>query len=224
MQINNTPHTFLKDSDLSEAQIYLTIQTYNRFAKEYAEKWEWNPKTIQEIKKYNIEPFAKHVKKGGNVLILGVKTGRDYDLLSKKGYLCIGVDRSQGLLKEALRRVPNGLFLCLDYRSLPFMPESFDAVYADGLTQIPKKNIKETLKDLSLFLKPKGTLYLSLKLGENNVLSTEDLGDKRYFTLFRKKDILKLVVGAGFSITWAEESTHTDPSLPKWFSLIARKK
>lgn len=49
--MNKTPHKILFDKDLSETQIYATIQTYDRFAKEYADKWEWSPLTIKEIQK-----------------------------------------------------------------------------------------------------------------------------------------------------------------------------
>ena len=42
-------------------------------------------------------------------------------------------------------------------------------------------------------------------------------------TLYQKQEILELVKNIGFKILWSEESPHTDPSLPKWFSLVANK-
>jgi len=221
--MKKTPHKLLSDKDLSQTQIYITMQTYNRFAKQYADKWEWNSKTIKEIEKYNIKPFIKHARKNGNVLIVGCQSGRDYSLLTKKGFSCIGIGFAYGLLVEAVKRVPNGLFLHSNLQSLPFIPESFDAVYADALTYVPKKNIREILKDFHIFLKPNGILYLSLKLGKHNVYVTEDIGEKRYMTLYQKKEILNLIKATGFKIVWSETSTHTDPFLPKWFSLIAKK-
>lgn len=222
--MNKTPHKILIDKDLSETQIYATIQTYDRFAKEYADKWEWNPLTIKEIQKYNIKPFLKHAKKNGKVLIVGCQTGRDYSLLTKAGFSCVGVEFSYGLLSEALRRVPKGIFIHSFPQSLPFMPASFDAVYADALTIIPKRYMKDTLRDFRIFLKKQGILYLSLKLGDANVLVIEDLGGKRYFTLYRKEEVLQLIRMAGFDLAWSCESDNTDPTLPKWFSLIAIKK
>lgn len=222
--MNKTPHKILLDRDLSETQIYATIQTYDRFAKEYADKWEWNPLTIKEIQKYNINPFLKYAKKNGNVLIIGCQTGRDYSLLTKAGFSCVGVEFSYGLLSEALRRVPEGIFVHLFPQSLPFMPNSFDAVYADALTIVPKRYIKDALKDFRIFLKSKGVLYLSLKLGNANVMVIEDLGGKRYCTLYSKEEILKLIKTAGFDLAWSQESKNTDPTLPKWFSLIAIKR
>lgn len=217
------PHRFLPDDDLSETQIYVTMQTFDRFAGEYAERWEWNTKTIKEIKKYNIAPFKKFAKRRGTVLIVDCRSGRDYSLLTKEGFTCLGVGLSYGLLTEAVRRVPGGLFVHLDLRLLPFLPESFDAVYADALTTVPKRDMGDTLRDFRIFLKPGGVIYLSLKLGDANILVMEDLGGKRYLTLFQKQEILDLIEGAGFKMVWSKVSPHTDPRLPKWFSLVAEK-
>lgn len=213
----------LSDDDLSEAQIYVTIQAYDRFASEYAKKWEWNPKTIVEIKKYNIIPFVRHAKPGGNVLIVECQSGRDYKLLTEAGFSCLGVSFSYGLLTEAVKRIPGGLFVHLNTRPLPFMPESLDAIYADALTSVPKRHMRDTLKDFRIFLRSNGILYLSLKLGTSHVMMMEDLGGKRYFTLYQKKEITSMVEGSGFHILWSEESPNTDPSLPPWFSLVAKK-
>lgn len=200
------------------------METYDRFAKVYAEKWEWNPKTIREIKKYHIEPFLKYAKKGGVVALFGCRSGRDYSLLKKTGFYCLGMGFSYGLLAEAVKRVPGGLFIHMGPRSfLPFVPESLDAIYADYLTFVPKKDIKNLLRDFRIFLKPYGVLYLSFKLGKGNVCMVENLGGKRYMTLFQKNEILKLIKSAGFNLLWSKESKHTDPTMPKWFNLVAQK-
>ncbi len=221
--VHQTPHTLLPDDDLSETQIYVTTQTYDRSAKAYADKWEWNPVTMREVKKYNITPFKKYVHPGGTVLIVECQSGRDYQLLTEEKFRCLGIGFSYGLLQEALKRVPNGIFIHLDVRSLPFMPESFDAIYADALVHTPKRDMASMLKDFRIFLKTRGVLYLSLKLGTYNVLVVEDLDGKRYMTLYRKEEICTMIENAGFSILWSEVSENTDPSLPKWFSLVAQK-
>jgi len=223
MVVKPTNYKILSDSDISEDQIYSTIQTYDRFANKYAKKWEWNPETIKEIKKYNIKPFLQFTKKEGTVLIVGCQTGRDYSIFKEEGYKCIGTEFSFGLLSEAILRIPDGVFIRLFPKSLPFMPESFDAIYADALTIVPKKDIKDVLRDFKIFLRKNGVLYLSVKLGRKNILVLNDLGGPRYFTLFKKKEILDIVKKVGFKTLWSEESPNTDPVLPRWFSLIAKK-
>jgi SAM-dependent methyltransferase len=222
--MRNNKLSILPDKDLSETQIYVSVQTYDRYAKEYADKWEWNQKTIKEVLEYNIKPFKKLVTKGGNVLIVGSRTGRDYSLLTKAGYRCLGVEPSYGFLAEAVERVKGGLFIRHDLRGLPFMPESFEAIYADALTHIPKKDLNDTLKDFRIFLVKKGFLYLSLKLGKAGLLVDTSIGGKRFMTLYTKEEILKLVARAGFEVVWSEESSHTDPSYPRWLSLMLKKK
>lgn len=223
--MNKLAYQLLPDEDLSETQVYVTTQTYDRFAREYAEKWEWNPITIREITKFNIAPVVKYAKKNGSVLLVNCQSGRDYALLSQKGFVCLGVGFSYGLLTEAIKRVPQGLFVRLNLKSLPFMPENFDVVYADALIHTPKKEMKELFRDFSIFLRPKGVLYLSLQLGKNKhqVMVMEDLGGKLYITLYKKPEIMNLVKSAGFTVLWSKTSPHTDASLPGWFSLIAKK-
>lgn len=221
--MNKTPFKILLDKDLSETQVYTTIQTYDRFAKDYADKWEWNPKTIKEINTYNIQPFVKYAKRNGTVLIIGCQTGRDLSILSKKGYSCFGIEFSHGLLTEAVKRVPEGMFAYHYPTNLPFMPESLDSIYADALTIIPKRDMKNTLEEFKIFLKKNGMLYLSVKVGEGNVMVLEDLGGKRFFTLYKKEEILTFLNSAGFEVLWSSESSNTDETLPNWFSVIAKK-
>jgi len=216
-------YTILPDKDLSPAQIYVTMQTYDRFAQKFAQNKEWNKNTIKEIEKYNLKPFIKYAKKNGRVLIVSCQTGRDYVLLTQKGFHCLGVGFSYGLLTEAVKRVPDGIFVRLDLNRLPFMPDSFEAVYADALMHNPKKGMRELLKDFHIFLKDKGVLYLSVRLGEADVIMMNDLGGKRYITLYRQDEVLALVKSAGFKLLWSAVSPHTDPKLPGWFSLMAKK-
>ncbi len=221
----NSLYSFSNDKDLSETQVYMTIHTFDKYASEYAKKWEWNPKTVSEIQKYNICPFLKYVKNGSTCLIAGCQSGRDYLLLAKAGLKCIGVSPSFGLLREALRRVPQGIFLRSDLRELPFLPDSFDSIYADALTMIPKKDIKDTLKDFKIFLRDGGCLYLSFKLGKkDSLLVMEDLGGPRFMTLFKREEVQSILEDVGFETVWIEESSHTDPELPRWLSLIVKKK
>jgi len=218
-----TPHTILTDHDLSETQVYITYQSYDRSAHHYAATWEDDPVTIAEIKKYNINPFLKFTKPGQNLLLVNCQTGRDYELLTKAGYVCLGTDSSYGLLTEAISRVPTGLFLHSDPRELPFLPNSFDGVYANALSHVPKRDIKDTLRDFRIFLRPGGILYLALKVGKKGILQLSEASGDKYYTLYTKKEIDDLISITGFKPIWSATSPHTDTSLPGWYSLIAKK-
>lgn len=106
---------------------------------------------------------------------------------------------------------------------MPFLPESFDGIYADAMIMVPKRDMGALLKDYRIFLRSGGVLYLSLKLGKKNILLLNDLGGPRYCTLYRQHEIETLMKKNGFAIVWQAVSPHTDPRLPQWFSLIAKK-
>ncbi len=209
--------------DLTQTQVYTTYQTFDKRASEYADNWEWNRNMIKIITKYNIEPFTKFVKPGSTCLIAECQSGRDYSILSEYGLRCIGTSSSYGLLIEAQKRVPNGLFLCSDVRKLPFVPNSFDHIYADALTRIPRRDVKDTIKDLYLFLRTNGYIYLSFRIGKKGMYLQKDIVGKRYMTIFNKSDILKIINSTGLHIVWSTTSKHLETTLPDWFSLVAQK-
>src|SRR3989344_7897262 len=101
--MKKTSYTILPDNDFSETQIYVTLHTFDRYPKAYLKRWEQNPKTVSEIIKYNVNPFLKFAPKNGTLLLAGCRGGRDYKIFSEKGYTCIGVDMSYGLLTKAVR-------------------------------------------------------------------------------------------------------------------------
>ena len=210
--------------DLSEAQAYLTLQTFNKRAEEYAREWEWSAGMIREIIKYNISPFIRYVKKGSTCLIAGCQSGLDYFLLSKAGIKCVGVSDSYGLLIEAQKRVPNGIFMYSDLRSLPFMPDSFDAIYADALTRIPRRDVKRVVKDFKIFLRDGGYLYLSFRVdSKKGVYLQDDVVGKRYLTMFTETDITQMIKDLDLKILWSARSKHLEKSLPDWLSLVVQK-
>jgi SAM-dependent methyltransferase len=219
----NKPYSLYAGKDLTETLITLSNQELDRNAHEYADKWEWNPVTVEEIKKYNIEPTLKYSQYKSTCLIAGCQSGRDYSLLAQAGIRCVGVGNSYGLLSEAVKRVPGGIFIHSDLRELSFLPKSFDIVYADALVSVPKKDIKNILKDFKIFLKDTGIIYLSFHKGISGIYSLNDLEGSRYLTVFSKREILELINSVGLDLLWSKESVHTDPSLPGWFSLVARK-
>jgi ubiquinone/menaquinone biosynthesis C-methylase UbiE len=216
-------HKLHPGKDLTETQSYITLQTFNKNAKEYAEKWEWSSAMTKEIVKYNIKPFLQFVKPGNTCLIAGCQSGRDYSILSKKGMKCVGVSWSYGLLKEAQIRVPDGIFLFADLRNLPFMSNGFDAIYADALTRIPRKDVKQVLKDFRVFLKDGGYLYLSFRVGEEGVYQQDDSVGKRYMTMFDEVKLVDMIKNSGFNISWKARSEHLKKSLPNWLSLVVKK-
>ncbi len=201
----------------------ITQNTYDKFVLEYAEMWEWNKKTYKEIIKNNIIPFCKFCKQGGKILIAGCGTGRDYKILSEKGFSCLGIDYSKSMLDEAKRRT-NGNFLRMDVKDY-FSKDQYDGIYCESaITHLSKKNARLVLSNFFKNLTNEGILYAAVKIGEPGIYVSDDLGGKRYYLIHDKDKFCKLVNNTGFDIIETIVSDHTDVNRPKWLSIVARKK
>jgi ubiquinone/menaquinone biosynthesis C-methylase UbiE len=98
-----------------------TIDTYNRFAREYDEEtadfWDKFPRTI-------IDKFIDLTK--GKVLDVGSGPGRDGLILQHAGLDVTCLDASEEMVKISIER---GLRSILgDFKNLPFEDSSFDGV------------------------------------------------------------------------------------------------
>ena len=104
-----------------------------------------------------LEPFVMWLK-GKSVLVIGCGTGRDAKLLTHKGFLCLGIDSAQGMLREAVdSRGVSCPLLCANFESMDFMDESFDGVLIDSaLEHIKKADLQEALEKVKRCLKKRG--------------------------------------------------------------------
>lgn len=206
----------------SDFHYRFTKSTYNKFALKYADMWEWNKETFKEILINNIAPFRRFCKKNGKVLLAGSGTGRDYKLLSEKGFSCIGVDYSKTMIKEARKRT-GGVFMESDIRDISYR-KKYDGIYCESLlTHLSKKDAKSVLQKFFNILNNNGILYLAVKIGKQGIYVSDDIGGKRYYMVYDKNNFCNLVKRVGFDIIHTVVSDHTEKSRPKWFSLVGRK-
>src|SRR5271157_3715002 len=146
-----------KGFDATEA----TKITYNKTATEYAESHFDYPSMKKQYR-----DFMSYCK-GGIILDVGCGPGRDAKYFMMNGYRVIGIDYSEGMIKEAKRRVPEGDFQKLDMRSLDFDRHTFDGVWAcASILHIPKSEVRSVLEEFKQILKPKGVLYVAVTKGE----------------------------------------------------------
>ncbi len=200
----------------------ITKSTYDEFALKYANIWEWNKETFKEILINNIDPFCRFCKRNGKVLLAGSGTGRDYKLLTEKGFSCVGIDYSRAMVKEAQKRT-GGVFIKSDIRHISFKNE-YDGIYCESLlTHLSIRDAKLVLRKFLISLKSKGILYLAVKIGEQGVYVSNDIGGKRYYMVYDKNKFCNLVKRMGFDIICTIISDHTEKSRPKWLSLVAKK-
>jgi ubiquinone/menaquinone biosynthesis C-methylase UbiE len=120
----------------------ITRDTHDAIASKFA------PKVDIEWWRSEFEKF-KRLLPENKVLDLGCGTGSDTHLFLEEGLNYVGVDISQGMLREARKRVPSASFVRMDMYSLGFESDSFDGFWAPtSLYLIPKKKIDTVLQEI----------------------------------------------------------------------------
>lgn len=171
--------------------------------------------------------FSKYLNEGDKILDLGCGNGRLLDFFKDKNIIYTGTDNSEKLMEIARKRNPEANFLITDSLSLPFQDNCFDKVFCIAvLHHIPSVNFrKQFIKEAQRVLRPGGILIVTvwnlwsrrdtfkkiIKFSILKVLKKTRLDFKdifvpwqnkidRYVHCFTKKELNKLVKGAGFKI------------------------
>jgi ubiquinone/menaquinone biosynthesis C-methylase UbiE len=192
-----------------------TIDTYNRFAKEYDEEtvdfWDKFPCTI-------IDKFIDLTK--GKVLDVGSGPGRDGSILQHAGLDVTCLDASQEMVRISSER---GLKSVLgDFNSLPFEDLSFDGIWSyTSLLHVPKSEINKPLAEIARVLKPNGTFGLGLIEGEGeSYRESSGVESPRWFSFYKKEEVEDLLRQDGFEIVYFEEF---EPNTKNYLNFIAKK-
>lgn len=193
----------------------ITIDTYNRLAKEYDEEtkdfWERFPRTI-------IDKFSELVK--GKVLDVGSGPGRDGLILKAAGLQVVCLDASKemvGLSSERGLESVEG-----DFDNLPFPDDSFDGVWSyTALLHIPKSQINKPLNEIHRVLKRRGVFGWGMIEGITEEYRTSSGVDKpRLFSFYTKEELEDLLKKHGFEIVYFEDF---QPRLSKYLNFISLK-
>lgn len=216
---------YTKYSDLLSSQIEETRLSYNSHSGKYAIDWEWNEDVSKITRHDYLDPFVKHVKKGGVVLVVGCGTGRDLYTLASMGYRYLGIDSSEGMINEAVEnRGVEGPVIISEIESMNLAPNSFDGILIDSaLEHVKKEDIQNILENVFFSLKKGGTVLLRFRVGKGNVFVVEDSVGIRYFTSYLPDESKKLVKDAGFKIVDSYITRHLDNLRPGFHAYILRK-
>lgn len=175
-----------------------------------------------------LKRFAGYVKSnnGKEILELGCGSGVQTKLLLDLGLSVVGIDISPNMITEAKKRAPKGEYLVGDIASVAFAKDSFDGIYARAsLLHIPKNLIPKVFESVNKMLKTGGYFYLAIKEGKGEG-EVEDLRHginvKRFFSLFVKEEIEKLMEAADFNIVELNTYTRAGGSTT-WIQVIAQK-
>ena len=194
-----------------------TIDTYNKMSKEYDEEtvdfWKRFPDTI-------ITKFCERISGDKKVLDIGSGPGRDGLLLKERGLDVICLDASSEMVKlcenKGLESVEG------DFLDLPFEDNTFDGVWAyTSLLHVQKKEMNKALSEIRRVLKKDGVFGLGLIEGDKELYrESSGVGELRWFALYLREEIEKLLEDQGFVFEYFEDFT---PKSKKYLNYILRK-
>ncbi len=201
-----------------------TIAVYDAMADKYAKKLnDFAPLPERE-------KFISFLPNHARILDVGCGPGRDADYFTANGFSVTGVDFSEKLLEIARLRVPQATFYKQDFRSLRFLKQSFDGIWAcASLLHLKRDEVPAVLRGFFQLLKPNGILFTMVKEGEGEADVAEELSShlSRHFTYFQKKELKNILNDAGFEVeelyTYNEKDRRPDHRDLWWISSFSKK-
>ena len=138
---------------------------------------------LREKSDWKIEERALFLKtlKSTNcyrILELGAGTGQDSLFFRENGLDVVATDLSPSMVEYCKSK---GLTAyVMDFLSLDFPPQSFDALYAvNCLLHVPKMDLHRVLQALRTMLRADGLFYLGMYGGEDSeIVRSGDLGER----------------------------------------------
>jgi SAM-dependent methyltransferase len=165
------------------------------------------------------EPFFDALD-GQRILDVGCGPGSDAETFADRGYDVTGLDVTPSFLESARTNVPDAAFALGDMRHLPLADDSFDGVWAcASLLHVPREDVPATLSEFDRVLDDGGTLYCSLKRGDESGFD----GDGRFFERHTTDAVRELLVDAGFEPEHVETAAAEEvASQDGWVQVVAR--
>jgi len=112
--------------------------------------------------KFELKAISKYIQKG-KALDIGSGTGHHVDDLNKKGFDCVGLDSSKGMIEQAKIKFPQDKFVYGNaLKPMTFQPNSFDLITCLYFTVYYIKDKAQFFKNVALWLSNGGYFVLHL--------------------------------------------------------------
>jgi SAM-dependent methyltransferase len=195
-----------------------TIDTYNKSAKELAEKFRGIGARTDDIE---LALDLAGVGKDARVVEIGCGDGRDAEEIVQRVAWYEGVDPSDGLLDIAKSRLPETLFITATATSYDY-PDNLDVVYAfASLLHVDREDLKSVFSIVALALNEGGIFYISLKERSEY---TEELQEDQFGTrtfYYYNPAVIKEIAGESFE---SVHEGHQTIGSTDWFTIALKKK
>jgi 8-oxo-dGTP pyrophosphatase MutT (NUDIX family) len=172
-----------------------TTRAYDVIAPRFAAKF-WDTKLTAQL-----DRFCAYLQPGARVVDVGCGPGRDLLSLAERGFWAVGLDRSAGMLRQALARGVRQLVQA-DARALPFAQGTLDGVWAcASLLHLPKAELPATLAEMHRAL-GHGHVCLIVKQGEGESWRDDGQGGRRFFAYYHPAEVELALERAGFHVLY----------------------
>ena len=165
--------------------------------------------------------FVNYLPIGGKVLDVGCGVGIPVaKFFVDSGFELIGIDISEGMLREAKINVPEATFYRYDMSNLDFQDNYFDGLVAIySIFHVPKHKHVQIIKNFYRMLKVGGYMMLVFNPRENEGVD-DFLGTEMYWSCHKPSKSIEIVKRAGFEVIF-EEILDRGNELMYW--IIAKK-
>lgn len=168
-----------------------TIQSYDRYAKELAEKFDKIGARIKDIEKV----FLYTKKENPRVLELGCAHGRDAKEILKRTSNYVGIDGSRELIKIAKARLPRAKFICETFDKLEFPKNSFDIIIDfASIMHFDKIGLRQIFRNAHQWLADDGVMMISMKEGKYEKFLSRGYGERVQYS-YELNDIKSIIKG-----------------------------
>ncbi len=187
-----------------EEKIISVIRDYNDIAKEYCDEF-----CSTDVYNQFIDKWLQTIKKG-NILDVGCGGGNNCKYINGKvGFEAYGIDFSDVMIEQAIKRYPNENFQKMDMTNITFKDKAFDGILSNcSLIHIPTELLSQTLQGFKRVLKSKGKLLLIVLDGHGEKMIEEPYRQGKevyvYTKYFTKDEITRLLNNNGFKVDLIE--------------------